>query len=238
MPREYNEIVWLLVDQEASHIFFDPLRRSEFYDKPLSTKAVQSCPAVSSMLTRGFLVRVPFDLRLRLVPAAGMPHVHIIEEGTSISPAKLKSLFTLMPKNEWRRNKVPVVQISTPYVFAAGTPTYMNQRHPIEQVGRSSWRLIEGRFPIHRWFRPLSWAAEWLEGQEDIQLRRGEPWFCVDFECPDPEKPLRLVRKELTDTMKSELRASKDVAAYIKGTFSLFETAETRRQPTRDTDFG
>jgi hypothetical protein len=230
MEKPYGEIGWLLLEQEASHIFFDPLRRSELYPKTLSPKAVQSCPAVQMLLNRSFAVRCPFDIRLRLVPAPEGPHIHVIESDTSINTAKLRSIFTLMPREEWRHREYPVVQLSTPYVFVSSQPAFINQRHPPETAPACAWRLVEGRFPIHQWVRPLSWAVEWLDKERDIQIRRGEIWFNLDFETTDPSVPVRLYKTAVTDEIRRELLATKNVASYIKGTFSLFGTAQRRRQ--------
>lgn len=232
MSERAESIHWGLMPSEASHIFFDPVRRSERHSKPASIKGVQACPAVQTSLSRSFMIRCPFDLRLRLVERpGGVPHVHMIEAQSSVNAAKISRMMSLMPQGEWRNNDFPVLQIATPYVFISESVAFVSQRYPSDAAGSGGvWRLIEGRFPIHLWRRPLSWAIEWINKKDDLILRRGDPWFNVDFEISNPSHPILLNRKELTDDIKADIFASKDVSSYVHGTFSLFKTAHERRK--------
>jgi hypothetical protein len=214
-------ISYSLLEVEATRIYFDPEKRAGFYDRPSSPTAVQSCPAIRLWQNQSYLVRCPIDLRLRAKLIGGEYQIFIVEKDTSINKDKLKSLLSISPRSDWRSGNSPVLQISTPYVFRSEEPCLLLQRHPTEfDIQRLSWRLIEGCFQIDRWTRPLSWAVEWADTQRDIILRRGDPWFAVDFMIPPISSP-KMRKMAVDQALREEILSTKDVASYIRGTFSL-----------------
>ena len=216
------EISWLLLDVEASKIFFHPATQLQGYEK--NKPGVLSCPAVLTKRQRNFTIKAPFDLKLRFTGTISRPEIRPVYPGSSITPDKLQKIFTLSPREQWISDDYPVFQITTPYVFWSDVPCYINQVFPRELIGFGTpFRLIEGRFPIHAWKRPLSWAIEWLDLEKDIVVKRGKPWFDLFFETNDPSNSIRLVNKEITAEMKAEIFANHDVTSYIKGTSQLFE---------------
>ncbi len=215
-------ISYVILDVEAGAIYFDLERRSRFYASPSSPAGVQSCPAVKLLQGSSFVVRCPIDLRLHASMVDDDLQIHIVPPDTSISANKLRNMLLISPRDQWRNRRAPVLQISTPYVFYSKSPCLLNQRHPTEfPIERLSWRLIEGAYAIHKWVRPLSWAVEWADLSRDIILRRGEPWFAVDFCGGDVEAPMRVSKEGVTDWLREELLRSRDVSAYVRGTFSL-----------------
>ena len=99
--------------------------------------------------------------------------------------------------------------------------TFMKDPWPGVQIG--------GRFPIHIWPRHLTWAFEWYDTTKQLVLRRGVPWFYVRFEGEDPSRPTRLVEAEMTDALRGYVESISAVTNYVSRTFSLFETARSRR---------
>ncbi|OAP41396.1 hypothetical protein AU381_05880 [Sinorhizobium glycinis] len=141
---------------------------------------------------------------------------------SSITIEKLRKQFVWSPREQWASHEHPVFQITAPYVFTSETPCYLNQAFPRELIGRQTgFRLIEGRFPIHNWPRPLSWAVEWLNPDEDIILKRGQPWFDLCFETDDPASSIALRKQEMSDELRKRLLETKDVTSYIRGTSKL-----------------
>jgi predicted RNA binding protein YcfA (HicA-like mRNA interferase family) len=226
----FHDIGWFLTEMEGGHVFFSPKSAANSAPTAISSKAVQSCPAILDQQSRNFEVHCPFDLQLRLKKVSPNKwDVFTIKSGTSIQSGLLRNLLKQMPASERRTENIPVIQISTPYVFVSNEITYINQRHPSGASNAfNSWQLISGRFPIHSWVRPISWAVEWVDVEQDIVLTRGQPWFSVDFEAYDPRKKLRLRQVEMSAEAKRQLLGAKNVASMVRGTTSLFDTALRR----------
>jgi len=216
-------IYWSLLEREAGAIYFAPASSLDRKQKSRSNSSVLSCPAVLASRQRTYVVCCPFDLRLRLVGNLDKPAVHIIDKGTSIAPDKLKGMFTLMPNVDWINPSVPVFQIATPYIFFSEQKTYLTQRHPYGLIGKDlPHRVVEGRFPISSWKRPLSWACEWVRTENDFIMKRGEPWFDITFETNDAAKPVKLENYAMTEQLSKEILKNSEVTGYVRGTFTLF----------------
>ena len=147
----------------------------------------------------------------------------MVENHSSITFPKLQENIVIHERSEWFHPDTPVLQIPTPYVFKSASLCFINQTHPMELIGSGQpFRLIEGRFPIHSWLRPLAWAIEWTNIQEDISIRRGQPWFDVFFELENPELRPKLIKRNISSMDKKRLLHSKDVTGYISGTKLLW----------------
>ena len=218
------DIFWSLLDGEASSIFYEPANNFIKPVKKHTSKAASFCPAIMHSRLRTFSIKCPFDLRLRAVENGNGLSIHYMESGSSITFQKLSNLIAISPERDWLCAKQPIVQITTPYLFTSSSVAYLTQRHPYELIGKGEpFRLIEGRFPIHKWTRPLSWALEWVNIKKDLIIKRGQPWFDVTFELDDPEYSIELVSRPFDEILKKEVRETSEVTGYIKGTFKLFE---------------
>ncbi len=60
-------------------------------------------------------------------------------------------------------------------------------------------------------------------------LRRGEPWFHIRFETPDPSRKIRLTEAEMNDELRTFMNGIEGVTNCVQRTFSLFKTARRRR---------
>ena len=89
--------------------------------------------------------------------------------------------------------------------------------------------IFGGRFPIHNWPRPLMWAFEWHDTEKDLILKRGEPWFYVQFETLPQDRAVSLVEAENTDELDGYLEHISAAVNYVNQTFSLFREAEKAR---------
>lgn len=213
-------IDWILLKVEASTIYFEPV--SQLREGNKGRNGVLACPAVISKRSRTYTVNAPYDLRLRFTGTLDRPEVRPVLSGTSITFEKLRKHFSWSPRDQWASPASPVFQITTPYLFSSGSTCFVNQSYPRNLIGmHSGHRLIEGRFPIHKWLRPLSWAVEWVDPGKDIAFKRGRPWFDVSFETSDPASPIVLRRQEMTPNIEDRLLETKDVASYIRGTAKL-----------------
>lgn len=217
------EVHWFLMDVEASSIYFEPSKSTIIGNKNPAAKSVARCPAVLDRASRLFSVPAPIDLRLRFGGTLDKPEIRIVENHSSVTYNKLRNNFLIQDRAEWLSPSAPVVQITTPYVFKAKEPCFVNQVFPVEKIGLGEpYRLIEGRFPIDKWLRPLSWAIEWVDTSQDVIIQRGQPWFSLFFDFEKPDSRARLKRGKISSADKDALFATKDVTAYINGTKKLW----------------
>lgn len=226
------DVGWLIDAEEAEFIYEAPHPVSKDRIAPLSSKAVQNCPAVNTFEARCYEVPVPFDLRLRCRTGTdGTPALMRVPEGSSVEAPAAKKIVMIMPAESWRSPDRPVVQIQSPYLFLADELVYINQLPPVFHYPDPPRPGVQvcGRFPIDVWPRKLAWAMEWVDQSKDLVLKRGEPWFYVTFETPDPSRGLRLIEAASTPELEEYRRGVKSVVSYVSQAFSLFPTARSRR---------
>lgn len=233
-PSRNYEVGWLFANEVGSVIWGtpEPIREPSQSGSP---KSVGVCPAVIEFDRRHFVIPCPIDVHLRLsfTPDGKMNVTNMSMEG-SIRPGALNQMLVFMPQPEWRHPQRPVVQMVTPYLFVADDPIYINQFPPFLHYGnapRPGTQLC-GRYPIDVWPRPLMWAFEWQDTSKDLILKRGEPWFYVRFESPDPSAQVRLIEAQMTPELKAYVESISDVTNYVNQTFALFKTARERRPET------
>jgi hypothetical protein len=175
--RTVVEVGWLISDRRASLIWDDPqpVRRSR--GKPASAKSIQVCPAAIDFDARHFVVPCPIDVRLRVKLEEGKPPALENADGqkSAIRGKALGQMVTIISRNEWRHPDKPILQFSTPYVFLADDPVYINQVPPYLDFTDPAWPgvPISGRFPIHIWPRHLMWAFEWHDTARELVLNPG-----------------------------------------------------------------
>lgn len=213
------EIEWALLDVEASRIYSEPERQLLSLRKKDERAGVSVCPAVLSQLSNSYTVQAPFTFALRFTGSIENPEVRLIQDASSIALSKFKPLFTLSPRSDWLDANYPVFQITTPYVFRSKENCHMLQRFPRALVGHGyPFRLIEGRFSISKWIRPLSWAVEWIKPEEDIVVKRGDPWFDLQYFANDLDSSFVLRKSDLDDSFQKSLRSSQNITSYVTGT--------------------
>lgn len=234
--RRILEIGWLLDTDKAGFIWEAPRQFRRTDPAPKHAKAVNYCPAVLDYEARTFEVTCPIDLQMRFrYGEKGEPG--LINSAGDMSPIRSKHLgqmVSVVARKEWRHPDRPIIQIITPYTFIADEPVWINQM-PAYMHFRDPplpGLLIGGRFPLHLWPRQMMWAFEWYDIEKELKLSRGEPWFTIRFETPDPTRPIRMVEAEMTTELREYIKGMAGVTNYVKRTFSLFDTAE-RRRPQR-----
>ena len=86
-----------------------------------------------------------------------------------------------MPRDSWRNEERPVIQIECPYAFITDDDIYLTQLPPFLNFNSSYWpgTLIAGRFNITNWPRTLSRHLNGMIFPQDLILKRGKPWFYV-----------------------------------------------------------
>ncbi len=227
------EIGWALMPTAASLIWDAPSAFDRKVAKPQSAKSVQLCPAAIDFDARNIVVSCPVDLHLRFdFDPKGQPHlVNIDGPQSTVRSTALNQMLTVVARNEWRHPDRPIIQIVTPYVFLSDTPAWLNQFPPFLDYGSLAMPglMIGGRFPVHIWPRQLMWAFEWHDVTQPLKLRRGQPWFYLRFDTPDPDRIPRLVEAVLVPDVKAYIDSLSGVANYVNRTFALFSRAQHRR---------
>jgi hypothetical protein len=157
--------------------------------------------------------------------------VDVDGRNSSVLGKSLAQMTTVFPRDLWRHPDRPLLQFHTPYTFVADEEVYLMQLPPLLHYTSPRWPgvVIGGRVPIHIWPRPLAWAFEWHDVQEELVLKRGDPWFYCRFETSPQNRHVRLVEAALTPELKQYFAGLNGVVNYVNGTFSLFDTARQRR---------
>ncbi|MEO0913736.1 MAG: hypothetical protein AAFY59_12225 [Pseudomonadota bacterium] len=227
------DVGWLMLDPKHSVIFFPPERVSRRSQQKPHAKSASRCPAILDVESRYFRIRCPYDIHLRFTrDKDGKPGLkNMLGDQSPVRKKQLSRIVHLMAEAEWRAPQHPVLQITAPYVFLADAHVMMSQLPPLMdfQPNPPPGLIMSGRLPIDIWPRPLNWAFEWHDTKKDLILRRGDPWFYVNFETDRPDSPFRMVEAELTDELAAYLEKIGDTVGYVSRTFSLFKAAERIR---------
>ena len=232
--RRVVEVGWLLDTNEAGFVFEEPRPFRAKREPAPSVKALRNCPAVLDFEARYFEIPCPFDLRLGLgrTPQGRPVLVNAAGKQSAVNEPRLRQFADILEPQLWRDPRHPVVQIQTPYRFVADEPAWLEQLAPFNFPREAPWPgvFIGRRLPIDIWPQRLAWTLEWQETDRELVLRRGEPWFYLSFETPDPDRPVRLVEAEMTPELRAHCAGLDDMARYTDR--DLFEVARSRRPKT------
>lgn len=237
-PAETGPVTvgWLLTERQGAVLYDPPRRVRADHGGRRHAKSASACPAILNLENRLFEVACPFDLKLGFSETDfGDPAV--TDLSGAMSPMRgqaLDRLVVVSPREEWRHPERPVLQLRLPYLFVADETVYMAQLPPFQHYRSDPMPglTLSGRFPIHVWPRPLTWAFEWHEPDKPLIVRRGEPLFYAQFETEPATRPVQLVEAERTEALDTYLREIEGVVNYVNQTFSLMKTAEERRPQT------
>ena len=225
------DVGWFIEENKGKFVFFDPEPLFRSRSKALSNRAVQACPAINELERDYFVIKMPFDIRLRCTQRSDEFDLHIVEDGTRIDEDLIAQYVHLMQPNLWRNKQNPVIQIKVPYFFLCDEPCNMTMLAPYMSTNISRWpgSMIGGRLPISIWPRILNFAFEWHDLSSDLTLRRGSDLCYLYFETQNLRTKPNLFELEYTDELKEYRAGIAATPKYISNTFSLFETALARR---------
>jgi hypothetical protein len=234
LPRgRVVDIGWALRHSKGNFIWDAPRPVMNKGLRPSHAKAVSLCPAVLDHESRLIEVACPIDARIRFQRdaqgRAGLENA--LGDASPIRSMHLGQMVKLVSEKEWRHPQRPILQIITPYLFLADEPVWLTQLPPFHAYLPAPWPgvLIGGRYPIDVWPRTLVWAFEWHDPAKDLILKRGDPWFTVRFETMDPSRKTRLIKAKMTPVLEEYIQGLEGVTNYLRGTFSLFDVARSRR---------
>jgi hypothetical protein len=235
-PRGNVDVGWVIDPNLESTFIWDAPHKLTPEKKTDHAKGISFCPAVADHESRLTEIRCPIDIKLRFfVDAQGNPSMAGIDgDQSSIRPQQFAKMVMAVHPSEWRHPGRPIIQVMTPLLFVSDEPVWLTQM-PAFYHHRSPQLpgvMIGGRFPIHIWPRELTWAFEWHDTKAELIIKRGEPWFYVNFETEQPSAHVRLVEAEMTDDLRAYTNGMRGVTNYVSRTFSLFGTAKARRPKT------
>lgn len=228
---ETAAVGWLVDADHAGFVWDAPAALTGTMSRPNPAKSFAGSHAVIDMEARHFVVpcRISATLKIVVDPVTG---VTVIEDASGDrSPVRSKALDEVVkciPAGAWRRPDRPIIQVATPYVFISDAAVHMTQAPPFNHYPDRPWPglVIGGRFSIDVWPRRLSWAFEWHDVGRELVLRRGDPWFYVTLETPDPNHSVRLVEAERTPELVAYMR---EIAGNGSGTNPALSPRRTTR---------
>ena len=225
------DVGWYIEEPKAKFVFFEPTSLFKDRSKPLSNRAVQACPAINELERDYFVIKNPFDIRLRCTRSSEHFELHVVEDGTRIDDDLISQFVFLMTPSFWRAPSRPVIQIKVPYFFLSDEPCYMTMMAPYMSQSQVGWPglMIGGRMPINLWPRLLNFAFEWTDLDQDLILRRGQDLCYLYFETNNLRTSVQLVEAENTKELQEYRAGISAVPKFMSNTFSLFETALKRR---------
>ena len=124
------DVGWFIEEPQGKFVFPEPVKLFKLRDKPLSSRAVQSCPAVNELERELFVLKNPFNISLRCSKNEEKVELHVVDDGTRIDDDLISRFVFLMEPRLWRNPKMPVIQIKIPYFFLSDDPCYMTQIAP------------------------------------------------------------------------------------------------------------
>lgn len=230
------QVGWLLAQPRSGVVYYPPERVRSAEVNREHYKSASRCPAIVNMESRYFMVRVPFDLQLGLTrdEKGKMCLRNLLGDKSAVRSATLSKILHVTTEKEWRYKDRPTIQVSLPYLFIADEPTYMTQLDAFMHYRKTPLpgTIFGGRFPIHIWPRPLMWAFEWHDQKQPLILKRGDPWFYVQFETAPQDRPVAMIEAENTPALKEYIEHNSAAVNFVNQTFSLFKEAERVRPAT------
>lgn len=231
--KRASRVGWFLLAEEAAFIWDAPRALTVEKGAANSAKSANLCPAVLDHEARLYEVPCPVDIDLRLVRDAqgNLGPVSIKGAQSPVNEVGWNKLLSMTPPQHWRHPNRPILQFVTPYRFLSDDMVFMSQLPAFLSLKSNHLPgvMVGGRFAIDAWPRPLMWAFEWHDTNAPLELKRGDPWFYVKFETPNPDRKTRLFEAEVTPDLVSFCRGVDSVTNYVNKTFSLLPTARARR---------
>jgi hypothetical protein len=227
-----NVIGWFLPQiLEARAAWFDPVRYSWQPDGERNSDFFLQCPAYQKHSRNLFVIRCPFDLHLKCQASDTGCELSVGEE-SSIKPEKLASFIKVHPKNEWREPDKPLMQFMLNYYFLSDDDIDIQYLSPLTTnffQPALPGLVLQGRWNIRSWIRPVNFVFEWWHPSSDLIIRRGHPILNVMFLSQDLDAKTELVEAEETDEVIAMARRVQNINSYIGNVFSVLPSIVKRR---------
>lgn len=215
-----QKIGWCFDKDEGVAVYKEPVPVSKLIisQKDNTGKGVSHCPATNDFNSRTFTILSPYTFRIRAQTVNKQLDFFPVYPDTEASEQVIKNDIRFQPRTLWRDAKYPILQLTLPYVFFSNESVYINQIEPNRFTGEKNWSLIQGRFDISRWQRPINWAIEWTNTNRDILIKKGDPLCQIIFETLCPENSISLIKVERNDELQRAIKRTLGVTSKIKNT--------------------
>lgn len=226
------EVGWCLTALESHAAFEQPEKLTLPTDKTKNKRGFLSCPAVRYSLQGVVTIKSPFSLHLKFRKVENAYLITPVYPFTSVAQQRLEGMLRLEPKESWRSESVPAIQLPSPYLFVADEFLEVEQFSPsIVGTTHMNWRVIPGRFNIYGWHRPLNWAIEWDTRCGDLIIKQGEPLYFLRFYNSQAQvvDEIDLVEMQLTDEIKARLASTSGVTGLKRGLVKVMDDAVSKR---------
>ena len=233
-PSRVADVGWIINVKEAAFIWEAPRKITRPSGRTQHAKGVSVCPAAVDHDARLFEIPCPVDLHLGVKLGEDVQIANLAGDRSPIRNKHLRQMFAVVNRSEWRDPARPLIQFKTPYIFLADEPIWMSQVAPYYHFANPAWPgvLVGGRMPLDVWPRGMIWAFEWCDTSKPLISKRGDPWFYVSFETMDPSRRVRMIEAEYTPEFAEYYKGISGVTNYVNRTYSLFDTARSRRPKT------
>ncbi|MEM7439294.1 MAG: hypothetical protein AAF393_06820 [Pseudomonadota bacterium] len=236
LPSGPVRVGWFLNETRSGVVYQPPERIRSAEVNRKHAKSASRCPAIINMESRYFLVRVPYSLHLRFVrDQNGKPGLrNMAGDASPVRGNVLNKKLHVTAEHEWRYADRPTIQVSLPYTFIADEPVYAIQTDAFMHYRADAMpgTIFGGRFAIQNWPRPLMWAFEWHDTKRDLILKRGQPWFYIQFETLPQDRSVSMVEAELTPELSQFMDHTSAAVNYVNQSFQLLKDAERSRPTT------
>ena len=199
---------------KATHLLnFEPVKLSSLLSKDT---VYARCPAFIDYTKNTFAVLAPFDIDIKISHIDGQCNVDI----GSFNQLFFDDFFVL--------RKDGTMSFAPSLVFTSEEPVIVESLPLMMMTTELSKKVthVVGSFDISRWIRPVEWAFI-LNEDTTLNIKRGDPLFCVRFVTPDND--IVKLERFYPDTFFEDIHASCVQAKLVQKGMSLkkmYEMAE------------
>ncbi len=215
-----QKIGWCFDRDEGVAIYKPPISLSKLItlQKNIMGAGVSYCPGTNDFNSRTYTILSPYSFRISAQEFDGQLQFFPVYPDTEASEQVIKNEINFQPRSLWRDSRYPILQLSLPYIFFSNETVYINQIEPNRFTGEKNWSLIQGRFNIATWQRPINWAIEWTNTDKDIFIKKGDPLCQIIFETLDQKKSIDLIKVERNDELNLAIKRTLGVVNKIRNT--------------------
>ncbi len=214
------KIGWCFNRDEGVAIYKPPISNSNLLSEQKNKMegGVGHCPGIIDLNSRTFTILSPYSFTIRAQNINNQLNFYPVYPDTEASESIIKNEIIFQPRKLWRNEKYPILQLSLPYVFFSNESVYINQIEPNHFIGEKNWSLIQGRFDIASWQRPINWGIEWTNTDKDLIIKKGQPLCQVIFETLSPKQSISLIKVENNFKVQQAIKRTQGVASKIRNT--------------------
>lgn len=163
------------------------------------------CPALRNFLRNTFVIKAPYNYKLTIDPVNG--NVTSDKYGQEFFNINVNVKKPFKPKDKL------IIQTFPKYLFMSNHKKPVNVSVLPWFFKPNNFSVIPGSFDITKWLRPVNLALE-AHGQLTFDFRRGEPLYCVRFECEDD---VELERIDFDVELQKSMASCVNVQNYVHG---------------------